>query len=103
VTSGSGGGSSSTPSNNSTIQRAWDWRGALGALTRVKDQGLCGSCYAFATVGVVESQYLIVKGVDSDLSEQQVVDCSSDYIGNYGCQGGWRDYAMMYIQAYGLV
>jgi C1A family cysteine protease len=46
---------------------------------------------------------LIVKGLDTDLSEQQVMDCSSDYFGNYGCWGGWRDYAMMYIQAYGLV
>ena len=104
TTSGSSGGSSSsTPTNNGTIQRGWDWRGVLGAMTSIKDQGNCGSCYSFAAVGIVESQYLIVKGLDTDLSEQQVMDCSSDYFGNYGCWGGWRDYAMMYIQAYGLV
>ena len=63
---------------------------------------MCGGCYAFAVVDVIQSQYLIARGVDTDLSEQQVLDCSVAWPGNYGCDGGWRDYAMMYIMYYGL-
>lgn len=63
-----------------------DWR-TSGAVTEVKDQGNCGSCYAFSAVGAVESQHFIKTGKLLSLSEQQVVDCSYE---NYGCDGGLK-------------
>jgi C1A family cysteine protease len=79
----------------------WDWRGVGGAVTSVKNQGSCGSCYAFAVVGVTESMHMISRGsYFPDLSEQQIVDCSTE---NSGCGGGWRDKAMNYIKNNGLV
>ena len=72
-----------------------------GAITSVKDQGFCGSCYAFAVVGVTESMHMISRGsYFPNLSEQQIVDCSTE---NLGCNGGWRDKAMNYIKNNGLV
>ena len=56
--------------------------------TGVKNQGSCGSCYAFAATAVIETMLAKYTGQPAkDLSEQQFVDCSSDY-GNYGCGGG---------------
>ena len=79
----------------------WDWRGVKGAVTSVKNQGGCGSCYAFAVVGVTESMHMITKGsYYPNLSEQQIVDCSND---NNGCGGGWMWRAMRYIRDNGLV
>jgi C1A family cysteine protease len=52
----------------------------------VKNQGMCASCWAFATVAAFES-LLLIKGKNVLLSEQQLVDCSSKY-GNKGCHGG---------------
>ncbi|ANQ08334.1 Vivapain-2 [Plasmodium coatneyi] len=62
----------------------YDWRLHRG-VSPVKDQGDCGSCWAFSTVGVVESQYLIRKNELVSISEQQMVDCSTK---NNGCHGG---------------
>lgn len=59
-------------------------------VSEVKDQGQCGSCYAFSTIGALESAYMKQRGNDSQqlrFSEQEIVDCSGDY-GNAGCQGG---------------
>ncbi|MBD3169578.1 MAG: T9SS type A sorting domain-containing protein [candidate division Zixibacteria bacterium] len=63
----------------------WDWR-LRGGVTPVKDQGQCGSCWAFAGVGAVESAIKIAEGFEWLLSEQQVIDCN--YEGR-GCNGGW--------------
>ena len=72
-----------------------DWS-AQGAVSPVKDQGNCGSWYAFASVGAVESMHFIKAKYLQYLSEQQVVDCSGGY-GNLGCKGGLMDNTYQYL------
>jgi C1A family cysteine protease len=73
-----------------------DWTRA-GMVTPIKNQGGCGSCWAFAAVSDLESGHLLAgyRG-GLDLSEQQLVDCSGTFF-NFGCGGGWMTNAYAYI------
>jgi len=76
-----------------------DWV-AKGAVSPVKDQGQCGSCWAFSTVGALEGLYAIKNGKIQTFSEQALVDCSDN--GNEGCNGGLMDQAFEWVETHGI-
>jgi len=82
-----------------TLAGEKDWR-KDGAVTPVKNQAQCGSCWAFSTTGAIEGwDFLKTKQLKS-LSEQQLVDCSGS-TGNQGCNGGWPKWALSYLERNG--
>ena len=88
------------------LPQYYDWR-ARGAVTPVKDQGQCGSCWTFSTTGAIEGANFIKTGKLVSLSEQQLLDCDvgcAPDIPNAcdsGCNGGLPSNAMEYIVEHG--
>eukprot|EP00752_Nemacystus_decipiens_P016411 g14668.t1 len=76
-----------------------DWR-ELGAVSVVKNQNHCGSCWTFSTTGCLESHHYLRTGEMVLLSEQQLVDCAGNY-DNHGCSGGLPSHAFEYIASAG--
>ncbi|UJR07000.1 hypothetical protein I4U23_011289 [Adineta vaga] len=82
--------------SNIEIPDTVDWRDR-GAVVPVKNQGQCGSSWAFSAVGSIEGLYAIKTGERISFSEQQLVDCSTKY-GNMGCQGGLMNQSFQYLK-----
>merc|ERR1739845_126901 len=78
-----------------------DWTTHSGVVNPVKDQGQCGSCWAFSAVGTVESAYALAAGRLGSYSEQQLVDCDTSG-GSEGCNGGFNQYGISYIGSTGI-
>ena len=93
------------PPQNPNLQGkkvAVDWSNKMNP---IRNQGGCGSCWAFSVAGAVEGNYAVSKGSSPVLSTQQLVDCDYDPNngGNWGCSGGWMRHANSYWQTQGIM
>ena len=77
----------------------FDWR-RKGVLGPIKNQGACGSCWAFSITATIEARLMIKNITNVSLSEQQMVECSTN---NWGCSGGWLADAFDYVMEHGLM
>jgi C1A family cysteine protease len=90
-------GCKSFSSGASGVPSSIDWR-QKGAVTSVKDQGQCGSCWTFSSTGAVEGAWAIATGKLVDLSEQELVDCATGIsYGSHSCSGGQMEGAFKFI------
>ena len=83
---------------------SFDWR-TKGAVTAIKNQGNCGSCWAFSTTGALEGAYQIAGNALTSFSEQELTSCDNKAHhggGNLGCNGGREDNAYVFISKNGL-
>merc|ERR1712124_19955 len=85
--------------NGEELADSVDWT-TQGAVTPVKDQGQCGSCWAFSTTGGLEGAWQISSGSLQSLSEQQFVDCDKN--GSDGCNGGDMATAFQWAESQGI-
>jgi C1A family cysteine protease len=85
------------PADVSALPASVDWV-AAGAVTPVKNQGQCGSCWSFSTTGSLEGAYEIKYGNLQSFSEQELVSCDTT---DAGCNGGWMDDAFAWTQKNG--
>ncbi len=92
----------------------WDWRNAVvdgvsgDWTTPIRNQGQCGSCYAFARLGALEASMKIASKSPTtavDLSEQFIVSCGTEWAGDgiFGCDGGYFDTTCNFIKTYGSI
>jgi C1A family cysteine protease len=92
-----------TTSNLRSSPASVDWRGK-GVVTSVKNQGMCGSCWAFSTAGALEGVVAMKNKTLNNYSEQYLVDCCSySKYGCQGCSGSWPEWAMEFIRDSGMV
>lgn len=87
-----------TLTEDANLPESHDWR-EHGAVGPVKDQGQCGSCWAFSAVGNLEGAYFLKHKKLEQFAEQQLVDC--DHNGDEGCNGGLMEQAFEYLKQAG--
>ena len=85
-----------TPRSHSSLPAAVDWASA-GAVSPVKDQGTCGSCWSFAATGAIEASLYVDRGVSTSLSEEQLIDCDKGAPQD-GCKGGAIEEAFRWVR-----
>lgn len=86
----------STQDDTTVEQTPINWTSKMNS---AKQQGACGSCWAFATVAAIEGNYNVKFNKALEFSQQQLVDCD---LANYGCEGGFPTKALDYIQTNGI-